>query len=59
MEKSDTYKITFYSSDNKQTQSILCKKLMTQTINGQEAQKISKDCVAEKSYNMYVGEIIE
>jgi hypothetical protein len=24
-----------------------------------EAQKISKDCVAEKSYNMYVGEIIE
>jgi hypothetical protein len=59
MEKSDTYKITFYSSDNKQTQSILCKKLMSQTINGQEAQKISKDCVAEKSYNMYVGEIIE
>lgn len=59
MEKSDTYKITFYSSDNKQAQSILCKKLMSQTINGQEAQKISKDCVAEKSYNMYVGEIIE
>ena len=59
MEKSDTYIITFYSSDNKQVLNILCKKLMSQTINGQEAQKMSKDCVADKSYNIYVGEIIE
>ena len=59
MEKNDTYKITFYASDNKQVLNILCKKLMSQTISGQEAQKMSKDCVAEKSYNMYVGEIIE
>lgn len=59
MVKSDTYKITFYSSDNQPALTIHCKKLMNQTINGKEAQKISKDCVAGKSYNMYVGEIIE
>lgn len=59
MVKSDTYKITFYSSDNHPALTIHCKKLMNQTINGQEAQKMSKDCVAGKSYNMYVGEIIE
>ncbi len=59
MVNSDTYKITFFSSDNKPVLTIHCKKLMNQTINGKEAQKMSKNCVAEKSYNMYVGEIIE
>ena len=59
MEKSDSYKVTFYSLDNKPVLTIHCKKLMNQTINGEEAKKMSKNCVAEKSYNMYVGEIIE
>lgn len=59
MVKSETYKVTFYSSDNQPVLTIHCKKLMNQTINGQEAQKISKDCLVQKSYNMYVGEIIE
>ena len=59
MEKSDSYKITFYSLENKPVLTIHCKKLMNQTINGEEAKKMSKNCVAEKSYNMYVGEIIE
>ena len=59
MTKSDSYKVTFYSLDNKPVLTIHCKKLMNQTINGEEAKKMSKNCVAEKSYNMYVGEIIE
>lgn len=59
MEKSDSYKVTFYSLENKPVLTINCKKLMNQTINGEEAKKMSKNCVAEKSYNMYVGEIIE
>ena len=59
MTKSDSYKVTFYSLDNKPVLTIHCRKLMNQTINGEEAKKMSKNCVAEKSYNMYVGEIIE
>lgn len=59
MEKSDSYKVTFYSLENKPVLTIHCKKLMNQTINGEEAKKMSKNCVADKSYNMYVGEIIE
>ena len=59
MEQSEIYKITFYSSDNQPILTINCKKLMTQNVNGEEAQKMSKNCVANKSYNMYVGEIIE
>lgn len=59
MTKSDSYKVTFYSLDNKPVLTIHCKKLMNQTINGEEAKKMSKNCVADKSYNMYVGEIIE
>lgn len=59
MEASDTYKITFYRPDNQSALIIYCKKLMSKNISGQEAQKMSKDCIAGKSYNMYVGEIIE
>ena len=59
MTQSDTYKITFYTSDNKVALTINCKKMMTQNINGKEAQKMNSNCLSEKSYNMYVGEIIE
>ena len=38
---------------------INCKKLMAQTINGEEAKKMSPNCIVGKSYNMYVGEIIK
>ena len=59
MEASVTYKITFYRPDNQPALIINCKKLMSKNISGQEAQKMSKGCIAEKSYNMYVGEIIQ
>ena len=59
MAQSDTYKIKFYSSDNKVALTINCKKLMTQNIEGNEAIKMNSNYSSEKNYNMYVGEIIE
>ena len=60
MTQSENYKISFYSANNNQPSAIiLCKKLMAQTINGEEAQKMSPSCIVGKSYNMYVGEILK
>ena len=60
MIQSDNYKISFYSANNSQPVVVIqCKKLMTQNINGEEAQKMSPSCVVGKSYNMYVGEILK
>ena len=60
MIQSDNYKISFYGANNSQPIMVIeCKKLMTQNINGEEAQKMSPSCVAGKSYNMYVGEILK
>ena len=60
MTQSDSYKISFYSANHNQPSVVVsCKKLMSQTINGEEAQKMSPSCVVGKSYNMYVGEIIK
>ena len=60
MTQSENYKISFYQSNNNQPLVIInCKKLMAQTINGDEAKKMSSNCIVEKSYNMYVGEIIK
>ena len=60
MSQSDNYKISFYGANNSQPVVVIeCKKLMTQNINGEEAQKMSPSCVAGKSYNMYVGEILK
>ena len=60
MTQSENYKISFYQSNNNQPVVVInCKKLMAQTINGDEAKKMSSNCIVEKSYNMYVGEIIK
>lgn len=60
MVQSDNYKISFYSANNSQPVVVIeCKKLMTQNINGEEAQKMNANCIASKSYNMYVGEILK
>ena len=60
MTQSENYKISFYQSNNNQPMVVInCKKLMTQTINGEEAKKMSSNCIVGKSYNMYVGEIIK
>ena len=60
MTQSDNYKISFYSANNSQPSAVIqCKKLMSQTINGEEAKKMSPSCIVGKSYNMYVGEILK
>ena len=60
MTQSENYKISFYQSNNNQPALVInCKKLMAQTINGDEAKKMSSNCIVGKSYNMYVGEIIK
>ena len=58
--QSDNYKISFYlSNKNEPAVVINCKKLMVQSINGEEAQKMSPSCTIGKSYNMYVGEMLK
>ena len=60
MAQSENYKISFYTTNNNQPIVVInCKKLMQQTINGEEAQKMSPNCIVGKSYNMYVGEILK
>ena len=42
MTQSDSYKISFYSANHNQPSVVVsCKRLMSQTINGEEAQKMS------------------
>ena len=58
--QSENYKISFYLANNNEPALVIdCKKLMQQTIQGEEAQKMSPNCQKEKSYNMYVGEIVK
>lgn len=58
MSQNDLYTLSFYSANNQEPILIIqCKKLMQQNISGEEAQKINSSCSAEKSYNMYIGEI--
>lgn len=60
MSQSDNYKISFFPANNSQAAVIInCKKLMTQNINGEEAQKMNPSCEVGKTYNMYVGEILK
>ncbi len=60
MTQSENYKISFYHANNNEPVAVIeCKKLMTQNINGEEAQKMSPTCTVSKSYNMYVGEILK
>ncbi len=58
--QSDTYTVSFYQAGNSTPSVVVkCKKLMTQTVTGEEAQKMNAASDAQKSYNMYVGEIMK
>lgn len=60
MSQSDDFLISFYSANSNQPTVVLnCKKLMTQNINGEEAQKMNSNCEKDKSYNLYIGEILK
>lgn len=60
MSQSDTFRISFYSSNSNQpTVTIDCKKLMTQSINAEEVKKMSLNCENNKSYYLYIGEVLK
>lgn len=58
--QSENYTISFYSSNSAQPSVVIrCKRIMQQTIDGKEAQNMNPSCEVEKSYNLYVGEVIK
>ncbi len=58
--QSDTYTVSFYQAGSSTPSvTVKCKKLMAQTITGEEAQKMSAASDKQKSYNMYVGEVVK
>ena len=60
MDQSDNYKISFYKQGNSEPWLIVnCKKLMKQTVTGEEAKKMNPSNDGQKAYNMYVGEVIK
>lgn len=60
MLQNENFKISFYSPNNNKPSIVIeCKKLTQHTIKGEEAKKINPNCDIEKTYNMYVGEILK
>lgn len=60
MSQVQEYTISFFLANNNQPCVVIkCKKLMQQTMSGKEAKNMNPNCMESKSYNMYVGEIIE
>lgn len=60
MSQSENYKVSFYlQGSNQPCVVISCKKLMQQTVTGEEAKKMNASSDGQKSYNMYVGEVIK
>lgn len=60
MDQSDNYKISFYKQGSSEPWLIInCKKLMKQTVTGEEAKKMNPGNDGRKAYNMYIGEVIK
>lgn len=60
MDQSEKYKISFYKQGNSKPWLIVnCKKLMKQTVTGEEAKKMNASNDGQKAYNMYVGEVVK
>lgn len=60
MDQSDNYKISFYRPGNSEPWLVVnCKKLMKQTLTGEEAKKMNPSNDGQKAYNMYVGEVVK
>lgn len=60
MDQSDNYKISFYKQGNSEPWLVVnCKKLMKQTLSGEEAKKMNPSNDGQKAYNMYVGEVVK
>lgn len=60
MSQNDNYHFSFYQkNDNQPSHVVKCKKITTQDINGEEAQKMNPNHKSEKKYKLYIGEIIK
>lgn len=60
MAQSEHYAIAFYLSGNQEPCTIIrCKKMMQQQVDGNEAKKLNPNARTEKSYYVYIGEILK
>lgn len=60
MAESQTYKISFYQAGQSEPSVVIsCKKLTQQNLSGEEAKNMNPNSDGQKSYNMYVGEVLE
>lgn len=60
LEQSDNYTVSFYlKGSNEPCVVVKCKKLMKQTVTGEEAKKMNPSNDGQKTYNMYVGEVVK
>ena len=58
MSQNDSFTLSFYMIGNNEASVVFnCKKMMQQSVNGEEAVKMNPACDMSKSYNVYVGEI--
>lgn len=59
MAESKTYKISFYQAGQSEPSVVIsCKKLTQQNLSGEEAKNMNPNSDGQKSYNMYVGEVV-
>lgn len=60
LSQSEEYKVSFYQKGSNEPQVVInCKKLTQQSITGEEARKMNPNNDAEKTYNLYVGEVVK
>ncbi|MGL5271926.1 MAG: DUF4468 domain-containing protein, partial [Phocaeicola sp.] len=60
LEQSNNYTMSFYQPGNEKPYVVVeCKKLMNQSLSGEEAKAKNELRDNTKSYNMYIGEIVE
>lgn len=58
MEQSDTYKISFYTDNNKKASVVVeCKKAMSQKMTADDLKSLNQNVDASKQYTMYIGEV--
>ena len=59
MGESQIYKISFYQAGQSEPVVVVsCKKLTQQSLSGEEAKNMNPNNDGQKSYNMYVGEVV-
>lgn len=60
LSQNDSYTISFYIKEKTEAALVIkCKKISTQTISGEEANKMNSNNSNSRKYNMYVGELVK